>query len=95
VSRVREILEVALLSIDEVLNSPTYQVDRDMEIDKVLTVLAAGVVPPSFIIPLLNSEVNDLVLVFDPRKRLLSAKSSRNPDKRAVINAILKTVSRG
>ena len=94
-ARLREVFESALITIRELLHNPDFGTSAESASRILEEVLRHRIAPPKLTLPLYNSEMNDLILIMDVRKRKISAVSNRFPDKRALINAALRAVSHG
>jgi hypothetical protein len=94
-NRVREIVSTAVGYIQELLQYPDFGTSLQSSEAILEQVLKSGAAPKSLVLPMYNTSVNDLQLVLDLQKRKISAVSQRNPNKRATINAVLRTLSYG
>lgn len=94
-NRIREIVAAAINYIRELLHNPDFGTTLKSSEDILEQVLKSGAAPKAVVLPLYNSKVNDLQLVLDIQKRKISAVSKRDPAKRAMINAVLRTLTCG
>lgn len=91
VDRLRDLVNNSLILIDELLGHPEYNGSKEKLLGDLDTVLnARNVIVSKLSLGLNNSQMNDLVLVLDMRRKTISAQSSRFPTKRIMLNAALR-----
>jgi hypothetical protein len=94
-ARLREIFENAIETVNDLLQKPDFGTSIQSARNILESVLVTRMAPPTVALPLYNNIMPDLLLIMDVRKRKISAVSNRFPDKRALLNSVLKVVKHG
>lgn len=89
---ITDMVENALVSIDELLGHPDFGGSRDKLMQDLKKILSSQRVSLSRVtFPLGNSTIPDMSFSLDMRKKNISVQSNKWPKKRSLLNSVLRT----